>query len=64
MPWRQVLKEHTQYEQSRKLSQRFDMFLIDASLAKLKATLFDSFQRKKLVNYFYYNNIRFSSDEK
>uniref|UniRef100_R4G8G9 Ribosomal l1 domain-containing protein n=2 Tax=Rhodnius prolixus TaxID=13249 RepID=R4G8G9_RHOPR len=47
MPWRQVLKEHTQYEQSRKLSQRFDMFLIDASLAKLKATLFDSFQRKK-----------------
>uniref|UniRef100_A0A069DXF3 Putative ribosomal l1 domain-containing protein 1 n=1 Tax=Panstrongylus megistus TaxID=65343 RepID=A0A069DXF3_9HEMI len=47
MPWRHALKEHTQYEQGKKLADRFDLFLIEGGLAKLKRNLFKSFPAKK-----------------
>uniref|UniRef100_A0A023F6X3 Putative ribosomal l1 domain-containing protein 1 n=2 Tax=Triatoma infestans TaxID=30076 RepID=A0A023F6X3_TRIIF len=47
MPWRHALKEHTQYEQGKKLANRFDLFLIEDKLAKIKPVLFKSFPARK-----------------
>uniref|UniRef100_A0A224XK58 Putative ribosomal l1 domain-containing protein 1 n=1 Tax=Panstrongylus lignarius TaxID=156445 RepID=A0A224XK58_9HEMI len=49
MPWRHALKEHTQYEQRKKLANRFDLFLIEGKLAKLKPNLFNFPLRKKPI---------------
>ncbi|KAK9508820.1 hypothetical protein O3M35_006283 [Rhynocoris fuscipes] len=47
LPWKKALFEHTQYEQKKKLMNRFDFFLIEDRLSKIRAGLTDKFVPKK-----------------